>query len=428
MTILENTKNNFNIIGKVVFNPEKSCEDKALGKNGWMKKSAKIGIRTGAGNTVYVSCEGGYWNDETVEATANLDGVDSNGKPKKKVNVIYHGSMGEDGTWVADNIPFEKRFEQESIDKIPYYNRIKVAIVPIFEEEVVDGEIVKKKKVDDNGYVVCEEKTFIFAGDAVDYLKANLKKDMIVRVYGKTEINQYTNKENQLQTRRNKLFTEIRLMDIPETEFASSGSEDFYFTKGCVDKSEFNKTGKVTIEGYNVYTDKKKRKPVMNMYTMSIADYIFEGDNGNEEMALARFDYMLKIFTEGLKKDQVYKTKFSVKYVNGTEVAEVTEKDLSDDMKMRIQLGLISLEDALKMYQREGMADKENVFETRLLVPNGVNPRELIEDATEDDLLPVIEESTNAIDNIISEEEQMKKDTDVSQSNLESFFGKINLQ
>ena len=74
------------------------------------------------------------------------------------------------------------------------------------------------------------------------------------------------------------------------------------------------------------------------------------------------------------------------------------------------------------------MADKENVFETRLLVPNGVNPRELIEDATEDDLLPVIEESTNAIDNIISEEEQMKKDTDVSQSNLESFFGKINLQ
>ena len=106
----------------------------------------------------------------------------------------------------------------------------------------------------------------------------------------------------------------------------------------------------------------------------------------------------------------------------------IEEKDLSDDMKMRIQLGLISLEDALKMYQREGMADKENVFETRLLVPNGVNPRELIEDATEDDLLPVIEESTNAIDNVLSEEEQMKKDTDVSQSNLESFFGKMNLQ
>ena len=428
MTILENTKNNFNIIGKVVFNREKSCKDEAVGKNGWMKKSANIGIRTGAGNTVYASCEGGYWNDKTVKATANLDGVDSNGKPKKKVNLIYHGSMGEDGKWVADNIPFEKRFEQESIDKIPYYNRIKVAIVPILKEEVVNGEIVKQKQVDDNGYVVCEEKTFIFAGDAVDYLKANLKKDMIVRVYGKTEINQYTNKENQLQTRRNKLFTEIRLMDIPESEFTSSGSEEFYFTKGCVDKSEFNKTGKVTIEGYNVYTDKKKRKPVMNIYTMSIADYIFEDDNGNKEMALARFDYMLKIFTEGLKKDQVYKTKFSVKYVNGTEVAEVTEKDLSDDMKMRIQLGLISLEDALKMYQREGMADKENVFETRLLEPNGVNPRELIEDATEDDLLPVIEESTNAIDNVLSEEEQMKKDTDVSQSSLESFFGNMNLK
>ena len=428
MTILENTKNNFNIIGKVVFNPEKSCKDEKVGKNGWMKKSANIGIRTGAGNTVYVSCEGGYWNDETVKATANLDGVDSNGKPKKKVNLIYHGSMGEDGTWVADNIPFEKRFEQESIDKIPYYNRIKVAIVPILKEEVVNGEIVKQKQVDDNGYVVCEEKTFIFAGDAVDYLKANLKKDMIVRVYGKTEINQYTNKENQLQTRRNKLFTEIRLMDIPESEFTSSGSEEFYFTKGCVDKSEFNKTGKVYIEGYNVYTDKKKRKPVMNIYTMSIADYIFEDDNGNKEMALARFDYMLKIFTEGLKKDQVYKTKFSVKYVNGTEVAEVTEKDLSDDMKMRIQLGLISLEDALKMYQREGMADKESVFETRLIMPNGVNSRELIEDATEDDLLPVVEESTNAIDNVLSEEEQMRKDTDISQSSLESFFGNMNLK
>ena len=145
-------------------------------------------------------------------------------------------------------------------------------------------------------------------------------------------------------------------------------------------------------------------------------------------MALARFDYMLKIFTEGLKKDQVYKTKFSVKYVNGTEVAEVTEKDLSDDMKMRIQLGLISLEDALKMYQREGMADKESVFETRLIMPNGVNSRELIEDATEDDLLPVVEESTNAIDNVLSEEEQMRKDTDISQSSLESFFGNMNLK
>ena len=97
-------------------------------------------------------------------------------------------------------------------------------------------------------------------------------------------------------------------------------------------------------------------------------------------------------------------------------------------MKMRIQLGLISLEDALKMYQREGIADKENVFETRLIMPNGVKPRELVEDATEDDLLPVIEESTNAIDKVITEENQIKKDTDVSQSALESFFGNMDLK
>ena len=61
-------------------------------------------------------------------------------------------------------------------------------------------------------------------------------------------------------------------------------------------------------------------------------------------------------------------------------------------------------------------------------MPNGVNSRELIEDATEDDLLPVVEESTNAIDNVLSEEEQMKKDTDISQSSLESFFGNMNLK
>ena len=31
MTILENTKNNFNIIGKVVFNNEKSCKNEEIG-------------------------------------------------------------------------------------------------------------------------------------------------------------------------------------------------------------------------------------------------------------------------------------------------------------------------------------------------------------------------------------------------------------
>lgn len=304
MTKLRVLRENFTLIGGAIINKdaEKYVKTDAMGKNGWMKKTINLGVKVSDLNKIFVGLEAGFWSDEAIEKTKDLTGKDERGKDKRKQNWIYNGEM-VDGEWKADNIPFGQRFEKEMMDKIPYYNRIRVAIEPeTIAEDDGNGNMVSKPKTDDNGNTICKEKEFIFAGDAIDYIQKHLKHDQRIYIYGHSEINQYVNKENQVKTNINRFIDQIRLAKHDE-ENTAEGTTNFYFEKEGFDKSDFKKTRKYLIEGYKTYQNEDK--VVVPVKSSFILDFSNPNVDWENEEIQERVKYLTDVF-ETAKKDCVY--------------------------------------------------------------------------------------------------------------------------
>lgn len=407
MSDLKQVSESFVLVGNAIINrdPEKYVKTEASGKNGWMKKTINLGVKVSDTNKIYVNQEAGYWSDETVEKTKNETGKDAKGKPKKKENWIYNGSM-VDGEWVADNIAFEDRFKKEYIDKLPYYKKIRVALEPetvgVNDDE---GNITNVIKKDDKGNIVYKEKEFLFVGDAIDYIKTYLNHDQRIYVYGQTEIYQYINShDNQLKTIFNRRISQIRVAREDE-ENQAVGTTNFYFDKDSLDKSDFKNTKKYSITGYRTFqNDEKKVVPVPINYTL---DFSNPNVNWEDEDIKAQTEYLLEVF-ESAKRDKVYLTQWRVMLFEGSEEKELTEKDLSKDLLKRVKLKFITLEQAIK--QMRGNAVGDRIKEIKLVMPLGDENKTETEYSVEDLIPPPIENKVNKVEEKAKEEISEKQE------------------
>lgn len=407
MAELKQVSESFVLVGNAMINrdPEKYVKTEASGKNGWMKKTINLGVKISDTNKIYVNQEAGYWSDETVEKTKNETGKDVKGKPKKKQNWIYNGSM-VDGEWVADNIAFEDRFKKEYIDKLPYYKKIRVALEPeIVGTNDEEGNITSTIKTDDKGNTIYQEKEFLFIGDAIDYIKLHLKHDQRIYVYGQTEIYQYINShDNQLKTIFNRRISQIRIAREDE-ENQAVGTTNFYFDKDSLDKSDFKNTKKYSITGYRTFqNDEKKVIPVPINYTL---DFSNPNINWEDEDIKAQTDYLLEVF-ESAKRDKVYLTQWRVMLFEGSEEKELTEKDLSKDLAKRVKLKFITLEQAIK--QMRGNAVGDRIKEIKLVMPLGDENKTETEYSVEDLIPPPIENKVNKVEEKAKEEISEKQE------------------
>ncbi|MBN3367044.1 hypothetical protein EXM90_19015 [Clostridium botulinum] len=417
MANLNQVKENFVLIGEAMINKDmdRYVKTEPLGKNGWMKKRLNLGVKVSDLNKIYVELEAGFWSDETIEKTKNETGLDKKGKPNKKQNWVYNGEMQED-KWVEDNIPFEKRFEQEMIDKVPYYNRIRVSLEP--ETIGVDdgnGNIVSQPKTDEDGKIIYKNKEFIFAGDAIDYVKKHLKNGQKIYIYGHTEINQYISQhDNQLKTRFNRIIDQIRVAKDDE-ENTAEGTTNFYFEKDGFDKSDFKKSKKYYIQGHRTY--KNNDKVITPVPVNYILDFSSPNVDWENEDIKARVEYLVDVF-ESAKKEKVYLTQWRYLIFEGNEEAELTEKDLSKDLQKRVKLGFITLEQAIKQMRGSSVGDK--IKELKLVMPLGEENKTLMEDLTVEDLIPpTIENKINEVKEEIKEEQEKKEEklkSDVTKS------------
>jgi len=419
MTELLNLRENFTLVGnaRISKDPLKYVVTAPSGKNGWTKETINLGIQISDTNRIYVNQEAGYWSDEAIERTKNAVGKGSNGKDNKKQNWIYNGAMEDVETngittkkWVADNIAFADRFKPEAIEKVQYFNRIRVALEPemvgVNDEE---GNIQTVPKKDDKGNIVYIEKDFIFVGDAIDYIKAHLSYDQRVYVSGSSEINQYINtKSNKLVTQVNRRINQIRVAKDDE-ENEATGITNFYFEKDGFDKSEFAKTKKYIIDGYRTYkNDDKKVVPVPTEY---ILDFSSPNVDWEDETIKARVDYLVEVF-ETAKKDMIYSTSWRYMLFEGNEEQELTEKDLSKDLQKRVKLGFISLEEAIKQMRGGAIGDRIKVV--KLVMPLG-EENKVETDYTSDDLIaPVIENKVNKVQEKAKAEKEEKKEADTN--------------
>ena len=421
MSELKPVNENFILIGNAMINKDASkyVKTEAVGKNGWMKKTINFGVKISDTNKVYVNQEAGFWSDEIIEKTKNETGVDEKGKPKKKQNWIYNGET-VDGKWVADNIPFDKRFDKESIDKIPYYNRIRVSLEPeMIATNDDEGNITKQVNKDADGNITYVDKEFLFIGDAIDYIKAHLTKDQRIYVYGHSEINQYTDSHtNQLKTIINRRIDQIRVARDDE-ENQAVGTTNFYFEKDGFDKSEFKKTKKYNIQGYRTFrTNEKKIIPVPINY---ILDFSSTNINWEDEETKEKIEYLVDVF-ESAKKDKVYLTQWRYFIFEGSEEKELTEKDLSKDLQKRVKLHFITLEQAIKQMRGSAIGDK--IKEEKLVMPLGEECKVETDYELDDLIPPVVENKVDKVEEKAKEEkkEETSKKIDDITKKFDSMF------
>lgn len=416
----------FSLIGEVMIPKEtdKYVKETASGSNGWMKKTINFGIKITGQNKIYVNQEVGYWSDDIVEKTKNETGNGENGKPKKKENWIYNGEniKQEDGSfkYVADNIPFADRFLPENINKVDYNKKIRVAIEPdIAVKHDDEGNEIRIEKKDENGNIIYKQVEFLFVGDAIDYIKSNLKNGQKVYVYGKEEINQYINKKTgKLITNTNRRISQIRVAN-PDEENQAIGTVSFLFDKESFDKSDFKNSKKYFIDGFRTYKDDEGN--VVPVPTRYVLDFSNPNVDWESEEIQERVSYLTEVFTEGVKRDKVYQTKWRAKLFNGNEEVELSEKDLSKDLQKRIKLGFITKEEAMKQMRGSSVGDK--IEEIRLVMPIGEDDK-IETDYEADDLIPPsIDEKLSKISEKAEEKkiEEEKKVKDITKQ-FDSMF------
>ncbi|KOC56856.1 hypothetical protein IRP63_14215 (plasmid) [Clostridium botulinum] len=409
MANLQQVNENFILVGEARINKDldRYVKTEPSGKNGWMKKRLNLGVKISDTNNIYVGLEAGFWSDEAIERTKNETGKDERGKDKKKQNWIYRSDKQEDGTNKTTKIPFDKRFDEDVIETIPYFNKITVAL----ENEIANvngdnGKLIKQTKTDSNGNPILIQKEFIFTGDAIDYIQKHLKNGQKIYIYGHTEINQYVNKMGELKTNFNRVIDQIRLARKDE-ENQAIGTTNFYMTKDSFDKSDFKHSRKYYIQGHRTY--KREDKVVVPVPVTYILDFSNPKVNWEDEAIKERVEYLTGVFAENIKRDKVYKTSWRYMIFEGNSEVELTEKDLSNDLKKRVKLGFITLEQAIKQMRGNSIGNK--IKELRLVMPVGEEDKTLMEEYEIEDLVPpVIENKVNEVEEKAKQEEEEKQE------------------
>lgn len=419
MANLKQLGQTFILVGEAVIpkDSDKYVKEVANGNGGWMKKTINFGVKITDQNKIFVNQEVGYWSEDIIEKTKNEVGLGENGKPKKKENWIYNGEnvKQEDGSYkyIADNIHFSDRFLQEKIDKVDYNKKIRVALEPeIVISHDDEGNEIKKEKIDDKGNIVYKQVEFLFIGDAIDYIKNNLKHGQKVYIYGREEINQYVSKKtNKLVTNTNRRISQIRVANSDE-EKQAIGTINFLFEKDSFDKSDFKNTNKYSIVGYRTYKDDEGN--VVPVPTQYVLDFSNPNVNWDDEEIKERVSYLTEVFTEGVKRDKVYQTKWRAKLFNGTEEVELTEKDLSKDLQKRVKLGFITKEQAIKQMRGSSVGNK--IEEIKLVMPIGEEDKVETEYELDDLIPPSIDDKLSKIESKAEEKkaEETKKVEDIT--------------
>lgn len=298
----------FNLVGKVKINDNTFALDTESQTSDYIYSRANIGIDTGNG-VVFSSLMGGYF------AT--------------KDNVVYvHGVKKNDaGKEVSDydnrfTIDWEDRFDDAILETVGDDCFIKVGI-----EKTNKGKTYTKK--------------FLSAYDAIEYLSEHLTEDMVVNVSGSLQY-QYYNDSVSVQ----KNIKSIYLSTKDENDF----------------KAEFRQTILLDSDSVGKF-DKEKNTYPIDCY---VVDYVgkLDGNEIKQNVVMPKTFYfdvldvenpdktkkLLDKFFKPTKKNKILELGVIGSFCEGGVVSTATLDDLDDDVKLMLEAGMLTEEEALAKY------------------------------------------------------------------------------
>lgn len=298
---LERGKAYFTLVGKAKINDYTFKMGVVSDKSGYKYNSINLGVETKPGNSVYAQAMGGYF-------------------PNKSENPIHVSD--KDDMKVRSIIDWVDRFNPELLETVNRSNFVRIGL-----EKKDDGKIFVKQ--------------FLSWYDAIDYVKEHLTKDMVIKVAGVLNYQEYNGK---VSVKKN--IQSIFLSDAEPNDFAATFIQTCIFdpdTLGKPDKEtreipldvrviDYLKEFKYEVDGEQKVVPIKGNWPYN--YTMFTKANL---DPKTLEVLVKKF-WKVKEITEIVVEGE---------FLEGTEMSEPTEADLSDEDKELIALNIYTLEEVL---------------------------------------------------------------------------------
>lgn len=298
----------FNIIGKVKLNDNTFAIDNESQSSDWIYSSMRLGVDTGNG-VVFSNLMGGYG--------ATRD------------NIVYvHGTKKDEaGKTVADfdnrfTIDWDDRDDEDILETVADDCFIKVGI-----EKDSKGKTYVKK--------------FLSAYDAVEYLSEHLVDGTVVNVSGTIQYQYYN---DSVSVQRN----------IKSIYLSSKEEKDY--------KAEFRQTILLDADSIDKF-DKEKNTYPINAY---VVDYVGKIDDKEikQNVVMARTFYfdildiekpektkmLLDKFFKPSKKNKILELGVIGTFAEGGVVSTATLDDLDDDVRLMLDAGMLTEEQALAKY------------------------------------------------------------------------------
>lgn len=383
-TPLKKGVSQFNIVGRAKVNDNTFSIDNESQTSDWIYSQMQLGVDVGD-SVVFSSLMGGYG--------ATRD------------NVVYvHGIKKNDaGKDVAD---FDNRFT------IDWDDRFDEAIL----ETVADDCFIRvgvEKDVKGKTYV----KKFLSAYDAVEYLSEHLDDGAVVNISGVLQY-QYYNENVTVQ----KNIKSIYLSTKEEQDFKAEFRQTILLDSDSIGKLDKEKNT-YPIDAYVVdYVGKVDGVEVkQNVVFPKTFNFDVIDTNNPEKTAMA-----LSKFFKPKKKNSILELGVIGKFCEGGVISTTTLDELDEDVKMMVDLGMISEKDALAKYTN-GQKERRMVIKEIITKNDSDDPenKHLVfmrdEDKyTEDDLVFISQFIDTDEDEVDDESEYDELKTDTENNDNES--------
>lgn len=349
--------NTFEFVGnlKLMNEPVKETEF----NSGWTKRELKAMISESKANGVFLTLEGGFYK--------------SKGEPDK-VFSFTKGLFGEKGNKLE--VAWEDRNNQSIINSVADFSK---KIIDLTTDEEVKNKFAELRKaiwkIESNEDATDADKEkleglyqqvkesvphryeFLHSLDLVNFFekyaeKLNGKK---FRVKGDVKPSYWNG-----SFRYDYEVASFELVDDEEPNKLHLDL-DLYFSKEVVNKGLFKTKKLLTFDTYILaYDGQTKKEQFFPLQTVLDASN-YDLENPKHQ---GHIDIVEKFFTVK-DKNKVYQLPYTAKLISGAETVDFSEKDLTEDQRTLIDIGMATLED----FKPKGQTFGDKVEQIRLVFP-----------------------------------------------------------
>lgn len=332
--------NYFNFIGRI--SAMKDSEkfhpiERKVYDSGWMNTTVKFNCISDT-NRIMVQAQGGKWNDDK----------------KNIIKTMTKTVADESGNTIKGEpieIPWNKRFDEDQIDKVAGFRRYTVDTgdvkmrykladaVEAFNNGTITDELIEEigfDNVDDAKEALekskAKKKVFLSEWDFAEYMvkvvQSDKLKNALFAISGNYDINYNAEKNTFYKTFHvNKV---IRVAD--DTAAKTELKINFYFGENAFNDDNYDEKGVSYLNGWTDYYDNSLKKTGFMDMTLAVR----ENEKANS---------LIKRKFSVDSDEEIKSIGLTLAVIDGAERVELTVDMMSDDEREEYECGLLDFED-----------------------------------------------------------------------------------